>query len=180
MFIASDEQHILVDADYSQIELRVLAHIAQDQAMIQAFRAGADIHTITASQVFGVPAEAVTPAMRSRAKAVNFGIVYGIGEFSLAQDIKVSRKEAAAYIRSYLEKYSGIANYMKETVALLRAWIRSTLTGRRRYIPEIKASNFNLRAFGERVAMNAPIQGYAADIIKIAMVRVYQRLKKKD
>lgn len=178
MFIASDENHILVDADYSQIELRVLAHIAHDEVMINAFKNGADIHTTTASQVFGVPEEEVTPAMRSKAKAVNFGIVYGIGEFSLAQDIHVTRKEAAAYIKSYLEKYAGIAAYMKETVAFAKEHgYVATLSGRRRYIPEIKSSNFNLRSFGERVAMNAPIQGYAADIIKIAMVRVFNRLK---
>lgn len=180
MFIASDTEHVLVDADYSQIELRVLAHIAKDPVMTKAFQDGADIHTTTASQVFGVAPEEVTSAMRSRAKAVNFGIVYGIGEFSLAQDIKVTRKEAAAYIKSYLEKYAGIAQFMQDTVAFAKEHgYVSTLTGRRRYIPEIKSSNFNLRSFGERVAMNAPIQGYAADIIKIAMVRVYQRLKEE-
>ena len=180
MFIASDENHILVDADYSQIELRVLAHIAKDEAMISAFREGTDIHAVTASQVFRVPLSEVTDAMRTKAKAVNFGIVYGIGEFSLAQDIKVTRKQAAEYIKNYLETYSGIAAFMKESVAFAKenGYVK-TLTGRRRYIPEIASSNFNLRSFGERVAMNAPIQGYAADIIKIAMVKVANRLKKE-
>ena len=178
MFIASSEEHILIDADYSQIELRVLAHIANDEQMIKAFRSGTDIHSVTASEVFNVPIEEVTSAMRTKAKAVNFGIVYGIGEFSLAQDIKVTRKQAAAYIESYLETYQGIAEFMKQTVEFAKqnGYVK-TLTGRRRYIPEIKASNFNIRSFGERVALNAPIQGYAADIIKIAMVKVYNRLK---
>ena len=180
MFIASSEEHILVDADYSQIELRVLAHIAQDEAMISAFRDGTDIHAVTASQVFRTPLSEVTAQMRTKAKAVNFGIVYGIGEFSLAQDIKVTRKQAAEYIKNYLETYSGIAAFMKESVAFAKenGYVK-TLTGRRRYIPEITSSNFNLRSFGERVAMNAPIQGYAADIIKIAMVKVWDRLKKE-
>ncbi|MBQ2968676.1 MAG: DNA polymerase I [Clostridia bacterium] len=180
MFIASDADHILVDADYSQIELRVLAHIANDKTMQEAFLNNVDIHAVTASQVFHVPLDEVTPAMRTRAKAVNFGIVYGISEFSLAQDIHVTRKEAAAYMERYFETYSGIAKYMKETVAFAKehGYVK-TLTGRRRYIPEIKASNFNLRSFGERVAMNAPIQGYAADIIKIAMVKVHNRLKEE-
>ncbi len=181
MFIASDENHILIDADYSQIELRVLAHIAKDEAMTKAFKDGTDIHSVTASEVFKVPLSEVTSEMRSKAKAVNFGIVYGIGEFSLSQDIKVTRKQAAAYIESYLNTYKGIAEFMKQTVefAKIHGYVK-TLTGRRRYIPEIKASNFNLRAFGERVALNAPIQGYAADIIKIAMVKVYDRLKKEN
>ncbi len=181
MFIASDEDHILIDADYSQIELRVLAHIAKDEAMTKAFKDGTDIHSVTASEVFKVPLDEVTGEMRSKAKAVNFGIVYGIGEFSLSQDIKVTRKQAAAYIESYLNTYKGIAEFMKQTVEFAKenGYVK-TLTGRRRYIPEIKASNFNLRAFGERVALNAPIQGYAADIIKIAMVKVYDRLKKEN
>lgn len=180
MFIASDENHILVDADYSQIELRVLAHIAEDKTMQEAFKNNVDIHAVTASQVFHVPLEEVTSEMRTRAKAVNFGIVYGISEFSLAQDIHVTRKEAAAYMERYFETYSGISKYMKETVAFAKeTGFVKTLTGRRRYIPEIKASNFNLRSFGERVAMNAPIQGYAADIIKIAMVKVFNRLQEE-
>lgn len=179
MFIASGEDKILVDADYSQIELRVLAHISQDDNMIQAFRQNKDIHTITASQVFGVPEEEVTSQMRTRAKAVNFGIVYGIGEFSLAKDISVTRKVAAEYIQSYFLKYPKIKEYMDNTVEFAKQnGYVTTALGRRRYIPEMKSSNYNLRAFGERIAMNAPIQGYAADIIKIAMVRVFQRLQK--
>ncbi|MBR4030351.1 MAG: DNA polymerase I, partial [Clostridia bacterium] len=181
MFIASDQNHILIDADYSQIELRVLSHIAKDETMSNAFKAGTDIHAVTASEVFSVPLDEVTSEMRSKAKAVNFGIVYGIGEFSLAQDIKVTRKQAAAYIENYLNTYKGIAKFMKDTVEFAKehGYVK-TLTGRRRYIPEITSSNFNLRSFGERVAMNAPIQGYAADIIKIAMVKVYERLLKEN
>lgn len=181
MFIASDKNHILIDADYSQIELRVLAHIAKDETMSNAFKAGTDIHAVTASEVFSVPLDEVTSEMRSKAKAVNFGIVYGIGEFSLAQDIKVTRKQAAAYIENYLNTYKGIAKFMKDTVEFAKehGYVK-TLTGRRRYIPEITSSNFNLRSFGERVAMNAPIQGYAADIIKIAMVKVHERLQKEN
>ena len=179
MFVASPNC-TLVDADYSQIELRVLAHISGDNTMIDAFKNNMDIHTITASQVFKVPVDMVTPSMRSKAKAVNFGIVYGIGEFSLAQDIKVSMKTAKEYINGYFETYPEIKAYLDGAVEFGKenGYVK-TLAGRRRYIPEIKSSNFNLRAFGERVAMNAPIQGYAADIIKIAMVKVYQRLKEE-
>ena len=177
MFIASDG-NVLTDADYSQIELRVLAHIAQDENMIDAFKNEQDIHAITASQVFKVPLSEVTPEMRTRAKAVNFGIVYGIGEFSLAKDIKVSVKEARNYIQSYFETYPKIKEYLDKTVEFAKetGYVK-TAVERRRYIPEIKSSNYNLRSFGERVAMNAPIQGYAADIIKIAMVKVFERLK---
>ena len=180
MFIAS-ENCVLADADYSQIELRVLAHISGDKTMIDAFKNNMDIHTITASQVFKVPVDMVTNSMRSKAKAVNFGIVYGIGEFSLAQDIKVSMKTAKEYINGYFETYPEIKKYLDGAVEFAKetGYVK-TLAGRRRYIPEIKSSNFNLRAFGERVAMNAPIQGYAADIIKIAMVKVYQRLKDEN
>lgn len=180
MFVASPGC-VLVDADYSQIELRVLAHIAGDETMIDAFKNNKDIHSITASQVFKVPLEMVTSSMRSKAKAVNFGIVYGIGEFSLAQDIKVTRKTAKEYIESYFETYPDIKKYLDGAVEFAKenGYVK-TLAGRRRYIPEIKSSNFNLRSFGERVAMNAPIQGYAADIIKIAMVRVYERLKSEN
>ncbi|MBQ2897779.1 MAG: DNA polymerase I [Clostridia bacterium] len=179
MFVASKDS-VLVDADYSQIELRVLAHISGDKTMIEAFKNNEDIHTITASEVFKVPLDMVTSSMRSKAKAVNFGIVYGIGEFSLAQDIKVSRKTAKEYIDSYFETYPDIKIYLDKAVEFAKetGYVK-TLLGRRRYIPEIKSSNFNFRSFGERVAMNAPIQGYAADIIKIAMVKVYQRLKKE-
>ena len=169
-----------VDADYSQIELRLLAHISDDKTMIDAFRSGEDIHTITASQVFNQPPEWVTPEMRSSATAVNFGIVYGIGAFSLSKDIGVSVKQADEYIRAYLEKYSGVARYMERTVeeAKKNGYVR-TMFGRRRYIPELKASNKNIQALGKRIAMNTPIQGTAADIIKLAMVRVYERLKRE-
>ena len=167
----------LVDADYSQIELRVLASMAGDKAMIDAFNSGADIHTATAAQVFGLPPEMITPQLRSRAKAVNFGIVYGIGAFSLAKDIGVSNKEAKEYIDSYMHTYQGVATYMQRMIdAAKDTGYASTLFGRRRYLPELAASNHMLRAFGERVARNMPIQGTAADIIKIAMVRVDRRL----
>ena len=169
---------VLADADYSQIELRILAHIAQDDRMIQAFRTGEDIHTVTASQVFHVAPEDVTHEMRSRAKAVNFGIVYGISAFSLGEDIGVYQKEAQAYIDTYLEKYQGVRTYMERIKEQARTdGYVTTLFGRRRYLPELKSSNFNTRSFGERVALNTPIQGTAADVIKIAMVRVRNRLK---
>ena len=179
-FFVAPEGHKLVDADYSQIELRVLAHIADDKAMIDAFNNEMDIHTVTASQVFNMPVEFVTPSMRSKAKAVNFGIVYGIGAFSLAKDIKVTRKEADSYIKGYLNHYSGIDAYMQSVVenAKENGYV-STLFGRRRALPELSSSNFNTRGFGERVARNMPIQGTAADIIKIAMVNVYNRLREE-
>ncbi len=168
---------VLVDADYSQIELRVLAHIAQDKAMQRAFLDGGDIHTATAAQVFGVPADRVTPLQRRHAKAVNFGIVYGISEFSLAEDIGVSRYEARAYIDSYLNNFQGVRAYMKKVVEEARAaGYTETLYGRRRYIPELKSSNFNIRSGAERIALNTPIQGTAADIIKLAMLRVEKAL----
>ncbi len=179
MFVASPG-NVLVDADYSQIELRLLAHISDDKAMQEAFLSGEDIHRVTASQVFDTPLEEVTPLQRSRAKAVNFGIVYGISAFSLAQDIGVWPNEAKAYIEAYLAKYHGVRDYMKRIVEQARAdGYVSTLYGRRRELPELKSSNFNLRSFGERVALNMPIQGTAADIIKLAMVRVYRRLKEE-
>lgn len=165
--------YVLVDADYSQIELRVLAHIADDAAMQQAFISGQDVHTVTASQVFGVAPEEVTPLQRRHAKAVNFGIVYGISEFSLADDIGVSRYEAKAYIDSYLEKYRGVRAYMRKVVSDARdSGYTKTTYGRRRYIPELKSSNFNIRQGAERIALNTPIQGTAADLIKLAMIRV--------
>ena len=168
----------LVDADYSQIELRVLAAIADDENMKQAFNNGDDIHAITASQVFNLPLSMVTPLLRSRAKAVNFGIVYGIGAFSLAKDIGVTRKEADAYIKGYLSHYSGIDRYMHDVVETARdKGYAETIFHRRRYLPELTASNKMLQAFGERVARNMPVQGTAADIIKIAMVHVRKRLK---
>ena len=176
MFVPA-EGCVLVDADYSQIELRVLAHIADDQTMQQAFCSGADIHTTTASQVFGVDMENVTSLQRRHAKAVNFGIVYGISEFSLAEDIGVSRYEARAYIDNYLANYRGVRSYMKKVVEDAKEiGYTETIYGRRRYIPELKSSNFNIRSGAERIALNTPIQGTAADIIKLAMIRVEKAL----
>lgn len=177
MFVAAPGM-MLVDADYSQIELRLLAHISGDETMKEAFLSGEDFHTVTASNVFGVPLSEVTPILRSRAKAVNFGIVYGISAFSLAQDIGVYPNEAKAYIDAYLEKYHGVRDYMKQIVETAKAQgYVATIYGRRRYLPELKSSNFNMRSFGERVALNMPVQGTAADIIKLAMVNVHRRLK---
>lgn len=180
MFVPADGC-VLVDADYSQIELRLLAHIADDEAMKQAFLTGEDIHTVTAAQVFGVPSDQVTKQMRSHAKAVNFGIVYGISAFSLAQDIGVPVYEAKEYIETYFERFPGIRRYMDEVVAQAkeRGYVE-TLMHRRRALPELAASNFNTRSFGERVARNMPIQGTAADVIKLAMVRVDERLHKEN
>ena len=170
--------HVLVDADYSQIELRVLAHIADDANMCHAFQNGLDIHAVTASQVFGVPVEEVTSLQRRHAKAVNFGIVYGISEFSLSEDIGVSRYEAKEYIESYLANYRGVRAYMKNVVedAKNRGYTE-TMFGRRRYIPELKSSNFNVRSGAERMTLNTPIQGTAADLIKLAMIRVDKALR---
>ena len=177
MFVAAPGM-MLVDADYSQIELRLLAHISGDETMKEAFLSGEDFHTVTASNVFGVPVSEVTPILRSRAKAVNFGIVYGISAFSLAQDIGVYPNEAKAYIDAYLEKYHGVRDYMKQIVETAKAQgYVATIYGRRRYLPELKSANFNMRSFGERVALNMPVQGTAADIIKLAMVNVHRRLK---
>jgi DNA polymerase-1 len=179
MFVAQ-EGNVLVDADYSQIELRLLAHISGDHVMIKGFANGEDVHAVTASQVFDTPLDQVTGLQRSRAKAVNFGIVYGIGAFSLAQDINVSVAEAKQYMDSYLEKYSGVRGYMKQAVENAHQnGYAVTQYGRRRYLPELKSSNHNLRAFGERVALNMPIQGTAADIMKIAMINVYRRIKEE-
>ena len=179
-FFVAKEGCVLVDADYSQIELRVLAHVANDSGMIEAFKENDDIHRTTAAQVFHMPREMVTPLMRSRAKAVNFGIIYGIGAFSLAKNIGVTRKEAEEYIKTYLDHFSGVRNYMTNVVEHAKeTGYVETLFGRRRYLPELSSSNFNLRSFGERVAMNMPIQGTAADIIKIAMIRVVHRLEKE-
>ena len=176
-FFVAKPGYTLVDADYSQIELRVLASVANDENMIAAFQSGEDIHAITASQVFGVPLDYVTPLMRSNAKAVNFGIVYGIGAFSLSKQLGITRKEADNYIKGYLHNFSGVDAYMHNVVEQAKkdGYVK-TLYERRRYLPELTASNRNLRAFGERVAMNMPIQGTAADIIKIAMIKVYNRL----
>lgn len=178
MFIASDSDYVLLDADYSQIELRILAHISNDPVMIEAFLNNEDIHTITASQVFGVPLGEVTSQMRSNAKAVNFGIVYGISDFALSQDLKITRAEAKRYIEGYLGKYSGVREYMTSIIEKAKEQgFVETLLHRRRYIPELKSQKFAERSFGERVALNTPIQGSAADIIKIAMVKVYMALK---
>lgn len=179
-FFVAREGCVLIDADYSQIELRVLAHISNDENMISAFAEGVDIHTKTASQVFGLPEDMVTPLMRSRAKAVNFGIVYGIGAYSLSQDIGVTVSEADRYIKNYLATYHGVREYMENAIEFAKEYgYAKTMFGRRRNLPEISASNRNIKAFGERVAMNTPIQGTAADIIKIAMVRVYDRLRRE-
>ncbi|MBQ9117419.1 MAG: DNA polymerase I [Clostridia bacterium] len=179
-FIADGEDRVLIDADYSQIELRLLAHIAGDRNMIEGFVSGEDIHRITASQVFGVPLERVTGELRKRAKAVNFGIVYGIGGFSLAADIGVSKKEADQYIKSYFEKYPAIDAYLTGVVERAKQdGFVETIFGRRRYIPELTSSKAMMRAFGERVAMNSPIQGSSADIIKMAMVAVSRRLREE-
>lgn len=180
-FFNAKEGCVLVDADYSQIELRVLAHIANDTAMIEAFKNKEDIHATTAAQVFHLPLDMITPLMRSRAKAVNFGIVYGIGAFSLSKDIGVSRKEADCYIKDYLAHFSGVDAYMQSVVerAKTDGYVQ-TMFGRRRYLPELTASNFAMRSFGERVARNMPIQGTAADIIKIAMIHVEERLRKEQ
>ena len=179
MFTAP-EGCVLVDADYSQIELRLLAHIAGDTEMQAAFRSGEDFHTVTASRVFHVPPEEVTPEMRRRAKAVNFGIVYGISAFALAQDIGVTVAEAKAYMERYFETYQGVRQYMTNVVAKAEqdGYVQ-TLMHRRRALPELKSSNFNLREFGKRVALNMPVQGSAADIMKLAMVRVHDRLKRE-
>ena len=179
MFVAPAGK-VLVDADYSQIELRLLAHIAGDEHMIEAFRSGEDIHTVTAAQVFGVPVDQVTKHMRSSAKAVNFGIVYGISAFSLSQDIGVPTYEAKEYIEKYFARFSGVHAYMTDVVSRAKAdGYVTTLFGRRRWLPELKSSNFNTRSFGERVALNMPIQGTAADIMKLAMIHVHSRLREE-
>lgn len=180
-FFIAKKGFVLVDADYSQIELRVLAHASNDKNMIEAFKNNEDIHAITASQVFHIPYEMLTPLMRSRAKAVNFGIVYGISAFSLSKDIGVTVKEAREYINSYLSHYSGVDEYLKGIVKRAEeCGYAETMFKRRRYLPELTSSNFNLRSFGKRVAMNMPIQGAAADIIKIAMIKVENRLEKEN
>ena len=180
-FFTAEDEYMIIDADYSQIELRMLADISKDQTMIDAFNINEDIHTITASKVFNVRPEEVTPELRRRAKAVNFGIVYGISEYGLAKNINSSSKEAKEYIQMYLEKYSKIANFMKDIVDKSKELgYVSTIFGRRRYIKEFQSKNKNIIKFGERVAMNTPIQGSAADIIKLAMNRIYNRLKENN
>jgi len=180
VFIPSNEDYLLLDADYSQIELRVLAHITQDENLIEAFHTNQDIHTITAAKVFNIPISEVTSLQRSRAKAVNFGIVYGISDYGLSENLQISRKEAQKYIHDYFNTYKGVKRYMEDVVldGKNKGYV-VTLFNRIRYIPELKSSNFNIRSFGERTAMNTPIQGTAADIIKIAMVKVYHELKRK-
>ena len=171
---------VFLDADYSQIELRVLAHMSQDEIMINAFQEQEDIHKICASQVFGVPLKKVTKEMRNHAKAVNFGIVYGISDFGLAEQLGIKRKEAQQYIDSYLEKYHRIQEFMEREIekAKENGYVE-TMFHRRRYIPEISSNNYMVRKFGDRAAMNAPIQGTAADIMKIAMIDVYKELQKR-
>lgn len=179
-FFVSEEGKVLIDADYSQIELRILAHLSGDKNMQEAFTSGKDIHTATAAQVFGMPEDMVTPEMRRAAKAVNFGIVYGISAFSLSKDIDVSVAQADRYIKSYLSNYSKVKEFMENTVSdAEKNGYSETIFGRRRYIPELAAKNKNIQSFGKRAAMNAPVQGAAADIIKIAMVKVYRRLKEE-
>ncbi|MBQ3181924.1 MAG: DNA polymerase I, partial [Clostridia bacterium] len=180
MFISKSNEFVLIDADYSQIELRVLAHIAQDENMISAFNSDFDIHSSTAAKIFNVEKDEVTSEMRSAAKAINFGLVYGMGEYSLSQDLKISVKRAKEYINDYLGSYPNVQKYMKETVEFAKEnGYVTTMFGRRRDIPEIKATNYQTRAFGERVALNTPIQGSAADIIKLAMINVFKRLNKE-
>ncbi|MBR0510689.1 MAG: DNA polymerase I [Clostridia bacterium] len=179
-FFVARDGYVIVDADYSQIELRVLAALAGDKNMIECFNTGVDVHIVTAANVFDVPPESVTPALRSKAKAVNFGIVYGIGAFSLAKDIHVSRAEAQSFINAYLALYADIDAYMKASIETAeKLGYAETLYHRRRYLPELRSSNRMMREFGKRVARNMPIQGTAADIIKIAMIRVYSRLQKE-
>ncbi|MCD5413793.1 MAG: DNA polymerase I [Clostridiales bacterium] len=180
VFVASEGKQF-IDADYSQIELRVLAHITKDENMIDSFEKGQDIHTRTASEIFGLPIDEVSSGDRSKAKAVNFGIVYGISDYGLSENLKITRKEAKKYIERYLDKYVNVKKYMENIVreAKTNGYV-STLLNRRRYLPEIKSSNFNIRSFAERTAMNTPIQGSAADIIKIAMVKVYSELRNKN
>lgn len=180
-FFIADEGNVLLDADYSQIELRIMAHMSHDKNMQDAFINGIDIHTVTASQVFGVPENAVTPYMRSSAKAVNFGIIYGIGPFSLAKDINVSVSEAKKYMQGYFTKYPNVEKFMNNTVeSAMKTGYVTTISGRRRDIPEILSSNKIVQASGKRIAMNTPVQGTAADIIKIAMVNVYRKFKEEN
>ncbi len=179
-FVPANDDFVLLDGDYSQIELRVLAHISDDPKLKEAFYNDEDIHTKTASEVFGVPKDEVTPLMRSRAKAVNFGIVYGISDYGLSRDLNITRKEAKEYIDNYLHNYEKVNEYMDSIIDMGKVdGYVETIYHRRRYLPELKSKNFNIRSFGERIAMNTPIQGSAADIIKVAMVKVYKKLKKK-
>lgn len=180
-FVPQSNEYILVDGDYSQIELRVLAHISKDPKLMEAFYHNEDIHTKTASEVFNLPKEEITPLMRNRAKAVNFGIVYGISDYGLSRDLNISRKEAKKYIDNYLKNYKLVDEYMKDIVKLgkEKGYVE-TILKRKRYVPELKSRNYNVRSFGERIAMNTPIQGSAADIIKVAMVKVYEELNNRN
>ena len=180
-FESTYENWIILSADYSQIELRILAHLSGDEALIDAFRNGMDIHTRTAADVFGVALEDVTSLMRRQAKAVNFGIVYGISDYGLAQNLNIPRAQAAAFIKEYFAKFPGVQRYMTEIVEGARkTGYVTTLLNRRRYLADIRSSNFNLRSFAERTAMNTPIQGTAADIIKLAMVRIDEALNQAE
>lgn len=180
-FFKAKPGYVLVDADYSQIELRVLAHVADDKNMKEAFKNGEDIHSITASQILNIPLRMITPEMRFRAKAVNFGILYGMGAFSLSQELKISVSDAQKYIDRYLIHYQGVEKYMQNIIHVAKdQGFVETMFGRRRYLPELNSSNYVLRAFGERVARNMPIQGSSADIIKVAMINVFNKLKNKN
>ena len=178
IFVPGEGYDYLLSCDYSQVELRVLAHIAQDELLLESFLHGQDVHARTAAEVFGVPLDEVTGTMRTRAKAVNFGIVYGISDFGLAKQLDINRGEAGRYIENYLGRYTGVKKYMDDMVASAKkqGYVQ-TLFGRRRYLPDINSRNFNLRGFAERTAINTPIQGTAADIIKIAMVNVQKMLE---
>ena len=181
IFIPSSSDNLLIDADYSQIELRLLAHISGDENMIEAFRNNEDIHTRTASEVFDIPIDQVTSMQRSSAKAVNFGIVYGISDFGLSRNLNIKRSDAKDYIEKYLDSFPGVRQYMSDIIEEVRkTGYAQTMFGRRRYLPDINSTNFTIRSFGERTALNTPIQGSAADIIKIAMVRVSKRLKESQ
>ena len=180
MFVPGKGYDLLMSCDYSQVELRVMASIAGDERLIDAFRHGQDIHSRTASEIFGVPIEDVTPFMRSKAKTVNFGIIYGISDFGLGRQLGVPRSEAAQYIDSYFARYTGVKEYMEgEKKKAREMGYVETLFGRRRYLPDIHAKNFNRRSFAERTAINTPIQGTAADIIKLAMIRVDAALRRQ-
>ncbi|MDI3310024.1 MAG: DNA polymerase, partial [Thermoanaerobacterium sp.] len=179
-FVSSYKGGCIISADYSQIELRVLAHLSEDERLIESFLNNEDIHLRTASEVFKVSKEEVTSEMRRRAKAVNFGIVYGISDYGLSKDLKISRKEAKEYIDNYFDRYRGVKNYIDSIVKFAKEnGYVTTILNRRRYIPEINSKNFNQRSFGERMAMNTPIQGSAADIIKMSMVKVHNELKER-
>ena len=179
-FVPKSQERILIGADYSQIELRLLAAFSGCEELISAFQNGKDVHTATASKVFGVPVEQVTPQMRSRAKAVNFGIIYGMSEYGLAKQLKISNAQARDYIATYFKEYPKVKEYMNKNVDFAKEnGYATTLLKRKRYIRELSSSNFNMRQFGERVAMNMPLQGSSADVIKLAMLGVHKRLKEQ-